>query len=98
MTRYTREYLEFRDGLNNDQLLNFRAQLKNALSDGLIQDNRLTFFQVGGAVHFHIYVDRHLGVIWLLGGHWVRKGEPTEAFLERMEHYARELSQGREPH
>lgn len=98
MTKFTREYLEFRETLNNDHLLNLRAQLKNMLADGAIQENTLMVLEIGGALLFHIYIDRSSDTVWLLGGHWVRNGEPTKSFLERMNYFAVEIMQGREPH
>jgi hypothetical protein len=97
-TQFSKEYLEFRENLNNAQLLNFRAQLKNSLHDGEIARNTLSILQVGGVLSFHIYIDRTDETIWLLGGHWVRSGEPTRTFLERMNFYAAEISQGRRPY
>ena len=97
VSKFSKEYLDFRDSLTNAQLLNFRAQLKNFLTDGEIRENTLTIFEVGGSVKFHIYIDRVNHTVWILGGHWVRIGEPSKGFIERMSFYEAEIAKGREP-
>ena len=97
MTKFTKEYREFRQTLNNDQLLNLRGELTNRIAAGSLKENVLTILKLGGAVQFHVYVDKSSGDIWMLGGHWVRAGEPAKSFQDRMNYYANELLQGREP-
>lgn len=96
-TRFTSEYLEFRNTLNNDQLLNLRNKLKNMLQDEDVRDHILTVLELGGAILFHVYIDKASGTVWILGGHWVRQGEPSKEFLARMHRYAAEILRGEEP-
>jgi hypothetical protein len=96
-TRFTPEYAHFREQLDNNQLLNFRAHLTNLLHDGSLAERKLRVLEVGGAVRFHIYVDKVNETLWLLGGHWLRQGEPSKDFMEKMKFYEAELALGREP-
>ena len=97
VSKFTKEYVEFRDTLNNDQLLCLKGELQNRIVAGTLKENVLTTLKLGGLVQFHVYVDKSSGSLWLLGGHWVRNGEPTKGFLERMNRYAEDLLRGREP-
>jgi hypothetical protein len=97
MTRFTPEYLEFRETLNNNHLVNLSLTLMEMSAQGLMKEKTLMTVKIGAEIKCVIYLDKHGRTIWLLGGHWERHGEPTPAFLARMDHYASELLQGREP-
>src|SRR5437764_133412 len=95
--RTTEKYLLFREMLSNGQVLNLRAKIINKIVNRELQDNILTVVKVGSEVAFHVYVDQREQTLWLLGGHWVREGEPSRAFVELMHQYAEEILRGREP-
>ena len=97
MTRFTPEYLELREILSNQHLVNLSLKLMEMHAQGLLKENVLATVRVGAEAKCIIYLDKQARSIWLLGGHWDRHGEPTPAFLARMNHYASELSQGKEP-
>jgi hypothetical protein len=94
MTAYTREYLAFRDTLNNRQLENLKNRLLNMLTLRELPSDVLTIIELGSGLKFHVYVDRSRGIIWLLGGYWVRAGEPSPYFLDKMNDYAARLVRG----
>ena len=97
MTRHTKEYLEFRVKLDNRQLDNLKATLTNMLHAKELKEAQLTILELGSALRFHVYVDQVSGVLWLLGGHWVRPGEPSADFEARMLRFADDLAHGRVP-
>jgi hypothetical protein len=99
MIRKTREFEQFRDKLSGNQLDNLRAHLVNALAEGGLKHQGLTVLELGAGVKFHVYAGRDKGLedTWLLGGHWVRRGEPSAEFLRRMRQYAERISRGEAP-
>lgn len=99
MIRKTSDFEGFRELLDRNQLDNLRARLINMMAVGELKNHVLTVIELGTGVRFFVYVDRDQGsdVVWLLGGHWVRKGEPTNEFTRKMERFAHEIAGGRSP-
>jgi hypothetical protein len=95
-TKMTKQYIEFRQYLNSHQLDNFRAALKNRISDGELPKGQLKVIELGSEVKYHIYVDQDHDLLWLLGGHWVRQGEEAQRtqYIFEMEDLVRRITRG----
>jgi hypothetical protein len=95
-TQFSRRYLEFRELLQNGQLQMFQQTLRILAHRG-IEERVLLEIQVPEvSPTFSIYVFRQGQVLSLLGGHWLRKAEPSQDFLREMRGLVSDLLSGME--
>jgi hypothetical protein len=83
--------------LDNHYLLSLKLKLMEMNAQRLFKENTLKEVVVGAELRCTVYADKRDGTLWLLGGHWVKDGEPSAAYRARMNYYAAELLAGREP-
>jgi hypothetical protein len=94
-TQFSGRYLSFRALLKNDELQMFQQTLRILAHRG-IEDRRLTEVRAPDVgPRFIIYVFRQGDLLSLLGGHWLRKGEPSTEFLQEMRELILAMEQGR---
>jgi hypothetical protein len=94
-TQFSRRYLDFRALLKNDGLQMFQQTLRILAHRG-IEDRRLMEVRApDGGPKFSIYVYRQGDLLSLLGGHGLRKSEPSAEFLQEMRDFILALEGGR---
>lgn len=93
---FTKKYAQFRGLLSNAELDNFRAVLSNLLADKQLKSGP-TELKLRGPKPFRVAVFLTGDRIWLLGGHWDRKGEPTEAHQRYLKQALLRLQAGAAP-
>jgi hypothetical protein len=94
-TQFSRQYLAFRELLQNDELQMFQQTLRILVHRGLDGGKLIEIRAPEVSPKFSIYVFRQEQLLSLLGGHWLRKGEPSKEFLGEMNDLALGLEQGR---
>lgn len=94
--RHTKRYAQFRGLLGNAELDNFRAVLSNRIAEKQLEEGA-TEFKLRGPKPFRVTVYRDGERLWLLGGHWERKGEPTEALKRYLQQAFLRLKAGIAP-
>jgi hypothetical protein len=90
------EYVRFSDNLNVHELTHLKAKLESLYAEGKIEAGKLVrvpFERPMGHRSFEIYVylQDDPKTIWLLGGHWIRKGEPAAEFMRQMREHVKEI-------
>jgi hypothetical protein len=95
--QFTRDYEKFREVLDNDQLSRLRARLRNLVAAKALKSGVMTVIHGERERPFAVYVFRLGGRLWLLGGHWIRKGEPSPEWSHRLRVYVGRLMEGEEP-
>jgi hypothetical protein len=81
-TSFCRQWESFRNLLNNRQRMNLSALLALELDAGRLRHDAQRIMIVVPAPKAAVFVYRHRDVLYLVGGHWLRQGEPTQAFLD----------------
>jgi hypothetical protein len=80
-TSFCRQWESFRNLLNNRQLMNLGALLALEIDAGRLRDDMQRIIIVVPAPKAAVFVYRRHEVLHLVGAHWLRQGEPTQAFL-----------------
>jgi hypothetical protein len=80
-TVFEAQWESFRNLLSNRQLLNLSALLQGALRLKKIDQGKLHITIVTPEPKAAVFVYRRGHVLHIIGGHWLRKGEPTQDFL-----------------
>jgi hypothetical protein len=94
-TQFSSSYLEFRRLLKNDELQMFQQTLRILAHGGMEEGKLLEIRAPDVSPRFSIYVIRQGQELLLLGGHWLRKGEPSREFLDDMNKLVRDAREGR---
>lgn len=93
---YTDKYAQFRRLLSNGELDNFQAVLNNRMADDGLPEGPLEM-RLRGPRPFRMTVYRLGADLWFLGGHWERKGEPTESLKRYLAQAILRLKAGAAP-
>ena len=94
--RWTRRYALFRETLGNAELDNFRSTLINLLHDNAVPPGAKEW-GMRGPRPFKLYLYRTDNQIWLLAGHFIRKGEPSKALVLYLAQALKRLDAGAAP-
>jgi hypothetical protein len=94
-TQFSKQYLDFREYLKNDVLQMFQQTLKILAHQGIAENKLIEIQAPEVSPSFSIYVFRQGDLLSLLGGHWLRKGEPTKEFLRVMNTLVSDLQAGK---
>ena len=81
-TTFCRQWESFRNLLNDRQRHNLSVLLAIELSSGKIPNDSQRILIVTPKPQAAVFVYRHRDRLYLLGGHWLRKGEPSQRFLD----------------
>ncbi len=81
-TVFCRQWESFRNLLTNRQRHNLGVLLAIELANGKIVPAGQRIIIVTPEPKAAVFVYRHGDVLYLLGGHWLRQGEPSAAFLK----------------
>jgi hypothetical protein len=92
----TGRYLRFRALLSNRELDNFRAVLSNLAFDRKLAEGPV-MLHLRGPKPFRIALFRRGEAVWILAGHWERKGEPSPDFLRYVQQAGLRISAGAAP-
>ena len=80
-TVFEAQWESFRNLLSNRQLMNLSALLQAEWKFKRIDPGKLHITSVTPEPKAAVFVYRRGSVLHLIGGHWLRKGEPTQDFL-----------------
>ena len=80
-TAFCRQWESFRNLLNNQQRHNLGVLLAIELETKKLKNGVQRIIIVTPAPQAAVFVYMHQDVLHIVGGHWLRKGEPTQAFL-----------------
>jgi hypothetical protein len=94
-TQFSRQYVEFRELLQNNELQMFQQTLKILAYAGIKENKLIQVRAPDISPRFCIYVFRQGELLSLLGGHWLRKGEPTPAYLKEINGLVSNLKEGK---
>jgi hypothetical protein len=94
--RWTHRYAVFREALSNAELDNFRSTLINQLHANAVPAGGSEVV-LRGPRPFKVYLHRSGTQIWLLAGHFVRRGEPTKALVLYLAQAFKRLDAGAAP-
>jgi len=81
---FCRQWERFREHLSNRQLSNLAAILEWQVNRHQIKDGGAHIVIVTPEPKAAVFVVKHRDVLYLVGGHWLRFGEPTADFLALM--------------
>jgi len=90
-TVFGAQWESFRNLLSNRQLLNLSGRLQWELRLKRIDPGKLHITIVTPEPQAAVFVYLHGQELHLLGGHWLRKGEPTQDFLTMVRKAVRRL-------
>lgn len=80
-TVFCRQWESFRNLLSNQQRHNLGVLIALELGSGNLHDGQRIII-VTPQPRAAVFVYRHQDTLYLIGGHWLRKGEPSQAFLD----------------
>jgi hypothetical protein len=81
-TVFCRQWESFRNLLDNQQRHNLGVILAIETASGKIPNGSQRIAIVTPRPRAAVFVYRHYEVLYIVGGHWLRKGEPTQVFLD----------------
>lgn len=81
-TVFCRQWESFRNLLSNRQRHNLGVLIAIELASDKIPHGSQRIIIVTPDPKAAVFVYRHHDVLYLLGGHWLRQGEPSAAFLK----------------
>ena len=94
--RWTRRYAVFREALSNAELDNFRSSLINLLHANALPDGAKEV-TLKGPRAFKVYLHRRGAQLWLLAGHFIRRGEPAKELVLYLAQAFKRLDAGAAP-